>query len=63
MELSCLIFFLYFRKELSEIEKRKKPALKKFLIFQEMEISSLKLKKLLYFRTELTKPEKQKNLL
>ena len=36
----------------------KKPALKKFLIFQEMELSSLKLKNLLYSRKELAKPEK-----
>ena len=32
---------------------------KKSQIFREMEISSPKLKKLLYFRRELAKPEKQ----
>ena len=34
--------------------------LEKFIIFQEMELSCPKLKKLLYFRKELAKPEKQK---
>ena len=48
-ELSSLIFFLYFRKTRS----------KKILIFREMEIYSLKLKKLFFFRRELSKPEKQ----
>ena len=42
MELSSLIFFFYFRKELSDLEKWKKPTLKKFLIFWEMELSSPK---------------------
>ena len=41
--------FLYFRREVFDLEKLKKPTLKKFLIFQEMELSSPKLKKLLYF--------------
>ena len=36
---------------------------KKCQIFREMEISSPKLKKLLYFRRELAKPEKQKFLI
>ena len=45
MELSSLIFSLYFRKELFVLEK-KKTALKKFLISREMELSSPKLKKL-----------------
>ena len=40
--------------------KVKKPTPKKFLIFWEMELASLKLKKLLYFRRKLAKPEKQK---
>ena len=40
--------------------KKKKNALKKCLIFQEKEISSPKLKNLLYFRGELAKPENQK---
>ena len=48
MELSSLIFSLYFRKELFVLEKKKtkKTALKKFLISREMELSSPKLKKL-----------------
>ena len=65
MELSCLIFFLYFKRELSEPKKlkKKKNTLKKFLICREMELSILKLKKLLYFMRELAKPEKQKFLI
>ena len=35
MELSSLIFFLYFRKELSELEKEKKSTLKKVLSFSQ----------------------------
>ena len=46
MELSSLIFSLYFRKELFVLEKKKKTALKKFLISREIELSSPKLKKL-----------------
>ena len=43
-----------------QARKLKKPTLKKkSQIFREMEISSPKLKKLLYFRRELAKPEKQ----
>ena len=41
--------FLYFRKELSEIKKLKKPTVEKFLLFMEMELASTKLKKFLYF--------------
>ena len=41
--------FLYFRKELSGLEKLKKITLKKFLIFWEMELSSLKIKNFLIF--------------
>ena len=41
---------LYFRKELSELKKFKKPTLKKFLMFREMQLSSPKLKKLLIFQ-------------
>ena len=63
MELPNLIFFLYFRKKLSELEKEKKPTLEKFLIFWEMEHSSSKLKKLLYFRRELAKLENQNFLI
>ena len=37
--------FLYFRRELSELEKlKKKPALNKFPIFLEMKLSSPKIK-------------------
>ena len=43
--------------------KNKKNTLKKFLIFREMELSSLKLKKLLYLKRELAKPENQKFLI
>ena len=53
MELSSLMFFLCFRKELSELEK------KNTLIFLEIEVSSLKLKKLI-FQKELPKPQKPK---
>ena len=35
----------HFRRELSELEKCKKPSLEKFLIFREMELSSPKFKK------------------
>ena len=52
MELSSLIFLLYFRKQLSELKKCKKPTFKRFLIFQVMELSSPKLKKLLCFLVE-----------
>ena len=61
--------FLIFQKtELSYIsgsnfpssKKRKKPTLKKRLIFQEMKLFSLKLKKLLIFQEELPKPQKPK---
>ena len=37
----------YFRRELSDLEKQKKNLSEKFLIFQETELCSLKLKKLL----------------
>ena len=53
MELSSFILFLDFRKGLSELERQKEPTLKKFLIFREMELSSSKLKKLLYIRRKL----------
>ena len=45
--------------KLSELEKLKKPSLKKFLIFREMELSSSKFKKLLIFQERTSKPEKQ----
>ena len=35
MELSSLIFFLYFRKELPSLKNKKKPALQKFVIFSQ----------------------------
>ena len=63
---------LYFRRELSKFKKLKKPTLKKFLIFQGMELLSSKVKKLLcffrksffyHFRRELVKSEKQKFLI
>ena len=59
MELSSLVFFLYFRKELSERAKRKqnkkKTLRKKLQIFQEIELSSPYLKKVLIFQEELSK--------
>ena len=51
------------QEETFRVRKIKIPALKKFLTFWEMELSSLKLKRLLYFRRELAKPEKQKFLI
>ena len=39
-----------FRGELSELEKEKQKALKKFLIFWEIKLSSSKIKKLLKFQ-------------
>ena len=39
--------------------KIKKKHSEKFHIFSEMKLSNLKLKKLLYFRSELAKPQKQ----
>ena len=56
--------FLYFQKwnfltlRTFRGHKIKKP-FKKFLIYREMELSSLKIKKLLLFQEELPKPEKQ----
>ena len=59
MELSSLVFFLYFRKELSERAKRKqnkkKTLRKKLQIFREIELSSPYLKKVLIFQEELSK--------
>ena len=60
MELSRLILFLYFRKELSELAKLKELPLKIFFIIQEVKLSSLKLQKLFYFRKEPAKSENQK---
>ena len=64
------LFFFFLKTEYFQAPKNiKKPTPKKSLIFQEMEFSSTKLKKnsyifyiknFLYFRKELTKPEKQK---
>ena len=51
-----------FRKKLPKCKKKKEPTLKKFLIFQEMKLSILKLKKLLHFKRELVKPENQEFL-
>ena len=69
MDLSSLIFVLYFRRELSEIEKKKKKkkknTLKKFLIFWEMELCSSYIfskKKFFYFRRDL-QSLKNKNFL
>ena len=42
---------------------KNKSTLKKLLIFGKMELSSSKLKKLLWFRKELTRPENQKFLI
>ena len=40
----------YFRKEYSELKKKKKNTLKKFLIFQEMEVAHPRLKNLFIFQ-------------
>ena len=45
-EIFSLMFFLYFRRKLPKF-KKKSPTPKKFLIFQEMEFYSPKLKKLI----------------
>ena len=42
-----------FQEGIFRAQKIKKTYFEKFLIFQEMELSSPKLKKLLYFRREL----------
>ena len=52
-----------FQEGTFRLRKIKKPTLKKFLILRGVEPSSLKLKKLLYFRRKFTKPKKQKFLL
>ena len=46
MKLSNLIFFLYFRKDISELKKEKKTCSEK--MFWEMELSSPKLKNLVF---------------
>ena len=38
MELSSIIFFLYFKTKFSELEKKKKNTLEKCLLFQEMRL-------------------------
>ena len=50
-------------RKISYIFSGKKIALKKFIIFWEMELSSLKFKNFLYLRREIAKPEKQKSLI
>ena len=55
--------FLYFRKRNFPSSKNKKTTLKKFLILQEMELSSLKLKKYPIFQQELPKSQKPKFLI
>lgn len=49
-----------FQEETFGARKIKKHPFKNFLMFQEMELSSHKLKKLLYFSKKLAIPEKQK---
>ena len=62
MELFRHMFLLYFRRELSKLEKQKKSSLKKFLyslIFREMELSSSNIKKdsLIFQEMELSSPK------
>ena len=49
---------LYFRQQLSMLEKKKRPKTQ-FLIFRQMEFLALGLKSLLYFRTELDNYNKE----
>ena len=51
-------YYLYFRRWISEFKNYKEPILKKILICGEMELSSLKLKKLSIFHNTLPKPRK-----
>ena len=59
MELSSPIFILFLGNNFPS-SQNKKPTLKKFLYFEETELSSSKLKNFLYFRKELAGPENQK---
>ena len=59
MELSSLKNKKYQKGTFQAQKIIKKPTQRKFLIFGEMELFSVKLKKLLYFRRELSKLKKQ----
>ena len=60
IDLSSLIFFLYSRRQLSKFKKTKKEQSQKFLIFGKWDVLASTLRKFLYFRRELAKPENQK---
>ena len=55
MVISSIIFFLYFKEGTFLARKIKKTTLKKFLIFQEMELSSPKLRELFIFHNRTCK--------
>ena len=57
MELSCLKF-KKFQERIFRARKMRKSTMKKFLIYKEIELSSLNLKKLPCFMKELAKLEK-----
>ena len=61
-EMETLKKFLYFRKQLSKLKKIRL-TFKIFFMFQEMELSSLKLKKLRIFQEELQKSEKPEKVI
>ena len=61
MELPSLISFLYFRKELSKLEKIKIITLKFFLYFGKWNLLPPRLKRFLYFRREYVKPKSKKS--
>ena len=52
-----------FLEKISYAFSGKKTTLKKFPLFQQMELSTIKLKNFLYFCRQLAKPEKQKFLI
>ena len=54
--------FKNFRRELSELKKKKKNTPKKFLYFGKLNPLAPSLKNFLYFKSELAKPGKQKFL-
>ena len=58
-EKQTLNIFLYFRKQLAKLKRRKTNTLKKHLIFWGTKHLSLNLKKPLIFQEELPKSEKQ----
>ena len=51
--------FIFQETKLSELEKRKKSALKKLLIFRKLNFLDPSLKNFLYFRRDLQSPKNQ----